>query len=125
MSEKRLNNTIFLMYLAAEEADESVENSTTDMAQKPISLQARLGDDGDATVGDLIPDAGSVKPFEATESHLLRELLQMVLGTLSGREREATIRNGCGSNRLCENARRIRHLRGRVGFMGCALFGHT
>ena len=30
------------------------------MAQKPISLQSRLGDDGDATVGDLIPDAGSV-----------------------------------------------------------------
>ena len=62
--------------------------SVRKMAQKPISLQARLGDDGDATVGDLIPDAGSVNPFEATEGHLLREQLQMVLGTLSGRERE-------------------------------------
>ena len=62
--------------------------SVRKMAQKPISLQARLGDDGDATVGDLVPDAGSVNPFEATEGHLLREQLQMVLGTLSGRERE-------------------------------------
>ena len=41
--------------------------SVRKMAQKPISLQSRLGDDGDATVGDLIPDAGSVNPFEATE----------------------------------------------------------
>lgn len=62
--------------------------SVRKMAQKPISLQSRLGDDGDATVGDLIPDAGSVNPFEATEGHLLREQLRMVLGTLSGRERE-------------------------------------
>ena len=62
--------------------------SVRKMAQKPISLQSRLGDDGDATVGDLIPDAGSVNPFEATEGHLLREQLQLVLGTLSGRERE-------------------------------------
>ena len=62
--------------------------SVRKMAQKPISLQSRLGDDGDATVGDLIPDVGIVNPFEATEGHLLREQLQMVLGTLSGRERE-------------------------------------
>ena len=62
--------------------------SVRKMAQKPISLQSRLGDDGDATVGDLIPDAGSVKPFEATEGHLLREQLREVLNTLGGRERE-------------------------------------
>ena len=74
----------------AEEVEIEVKEvrSVRKMAQKPISLQSRLGDDGDATVGDLIPDAGSVKPFEATEGHLLREQLQMVLGTLSGRERE-------------------------------------
>ena len=62
--------------------------SVRKMAQKPISLQSRLGDDGDATVGDLIPDAGSVNPFEATEGHLLREQLRDILNTLGGRERE-------------------------------------
>lgn len=62
--------------------------SARKMAQKPISLQSRLGDDGDATVGDLIPDAGCVNPFEATEVSLLREQLREVLNTLGGRERE-------------------------------------
>ena len=62
--------------------------SVRKMAQKPISLQSRLGDDGDATVGDLIPDAGCVNPFEATEVSLLREQLREVLNTLGGRERE-------------------------------------
>lgn len=58
------------------------------MAQRPISLQSRVGDDGDACVGDLIPDCSSTNPCEATEGTLMREQLQEVLATLSSRERE-------------------------------------
>lgn len=58
------------------------------MAQHPVSLQGRIGDDGDACVGDLIPDVSSVHPAEATEGRLMREKLKEVLSTLSGRERD-------------------------------------
>jgi len=58
------------------------------MAQRPISLQSRVGDDGDACVGDLIPDRSSTNPCEATEGTLMREQLQDILATLSSRERE-------------------------------------
>jgi RNA polymerase primary sigma factor len=58
------------------------------MAQRPISLQSRVGDDGDACVGDLIPDQSSTNPCEATEGTLMREQIQDVLATLGSRERE-------------------------------------
>ena len=61
--------------------------SVRKMAQHPISLQSRAGDDGDATFGDFIPDAESVNPREATDDRLLREQLWAVLQTLSERER--------------------------------------
>ncbi len=58
------------------------------MAQRPISLQSRVGDDGDTCIGDLIPDQSSTNPCEATEGMLMREQLLAVLSTLSSRERE-------------------------------------
>jgi len=58
------------------------------MAQHPVSLQGRIGDDGDACVGDLIPDVSSAHPAEATEGRLMREKIKEVLATLSGRERD-------------------------------------
>ena len=58
------------------------------MAQRPVSLQSRIGDDGDACVGDFIPDGSSVSPCVATEGALLREQLRNVLATLGSRERE-------------------------------------
>jgi len=58
------------------------------MAQRPISLQSRVGDDGDASFGDLIPDLKSENPCEATEGLLMREHLREVLSTLGNRERE-------------------------------------
>lgn len=57
------------------------------MAQKPVSLQSKVGDD-DACYGDFIPDTTSVDPFQATEGHFLREQLEAVLETLGERERE-------------------------------------
>ena len=58
------------------------------MAQQPISLQAKVGDNEDAHYGDFIPDQTSENPFEVTEGHLLKEHLREILNTLTDRERQ-------------------------------------
>jgi RNA polymerase primary sigma factor len=58
------------------------------MAQQPISLQSKVGDNDDAHYGDFIPDLSSENPFEVTEGHLLKERLREILGTLTDRERQ-------------------------------------
>ena len=58
------------------------------MAQQPISLQSKVGDNDDAHYGDFIPDLTSENPFEVTEGHLLKERLREILGTLTDRERQ-------------------------------------
>jgi len=58
------------------------------MAQQPISLQSKVGDNDDAHYGDFIPDATSENPFEVTEGHLLKERLREILETLTDRERQ-------------------------------------
>lgn len=58
------------------------------MAQQPISLQSKVGDNEDAHYGDFIPDVTSENPFEVTEGHLLKERLREILETLTDRERQ-------------------------------------
>jgi RNA polymerase primary sigma factor len=58
------------------------------MAQHPISLQTRIGDDGDACLGDIIPDMSSENPGESADVRLMRERIAEVMATLDGRERE-------------------------------------
>jgi RNA polymerase primary sigma factor len=58
------------------------------MAQQPISLQSKVGDNDDAYYGDFIPDVTSENPFEVTEGHLLKERLRDILETLTDRERQ-------------------------------------
>ena len=58
------------------------------MAQQPISLQSKVGDNDDAHYGDFIPDLNSENPFEVTEGHLLKERLRDILNTLTDRERQ-------------------------------------
>lgn len=58
------------------------------MAQQPISLQSKVGDNDDAHYGDFIPDLTSENPFEVTEGHLLKERLRDILNTLTDRERQ-------------------------------------
>jgi len=58
------------------------------MAQQPISLQSKVGDNDDAHYGDFIPDLSSENPFEITEGHLLKERLRDILNTLTDRERQ-------------------------------------
>ena len=58
------------------------------VAQNPVSLEKSLGDDGNTTVGALIPDASAVSPAEMTDADLLRDGIREALATLTGRERE-------------------------------------
>ena len=58
------------------------------MAQQPISLQSKIGDNEDAHYGDFIPDQTSENPFEVTEGHLLKERLRAILNTLTDREQK-------------------------------------
>lgn len=56
------------------------------MSQKPISLQASVGDSEDAYFGDFIEDKSAENPSVMTAFSLLRERLQEVIKTLSDRE---------------------------------------
>ncbi len=58
------------------------------MAQQPISLQSKVGDNDDAKYGDFIPDASAENPSEQTAYAMLRERLQEILTTLTDRERQ-------------------------------------
>jgi RNA polymerase primary sigma factor len=53
----------------------------------PSSLDAPVGEDGDASMGELIEDANAVVPLEAAAEILLRTHLGAVLDDLSSRER--------------------------------------
>src|SRR5262245_41040478 len=58
------------------------------MARQPISLQAPVGDEGDANFGDFIEDQTAENPSETTSYHLLKDKLSDVLTTLTERERK-------------------------------------
>jgi RNA polymerase primary sigma factor len=57
------------------------------MNRDPISLQAPVGDEGDAIVGDFIVDADAEPLTDVAGRSFLRDELQDVLGTLDERER--------------------------------------
>jgi RNA polymerase primary sigma factor len=63
-------------------------NSLLKMAQQTISLQAPIGEDGDANFGDLIEDKTAENPLDTTSYHLLRDKLSQVLASLTERERK-------------------------------------
>ena len=58
------------------------------MAQQPISLQSKVGDNDDAKYGDFIPDTSAENPSEQTAYSMLRERLKEILQTLTDRERQ-------------------------------------
>ncbi|PYM14423.1 MAG: RNA polymerase sigma factor RpoD [Verrucomicrobia bacterium] len=58
------------------------------MAQQTISLQAPVGDEGDASFGDFIEDKSAENPSEMTSYHLLKDKLADVLASLTERERK-------------------------------------
>jgi RNA polymerase primary sigma factor len=53
----------------------------------PTSLDAPVGEDGDASMGELIEDRNATMPLEAASYLLLQQHLEQVLGELGERER--------------------------------------
>lgn len=74
----------------AEEMEMPVERvrAAFKMAQHPISMQATVGDDGDASFGDFIEDKDAENPLDQTSYSLLKEKLNDVLCSLTERERQ-------------------------------------
>ncbi len=58
------------------------------MSREPVSLDTPIGEDTDAHFGDLIEDSDAVVPLEAATVGLFQEQLDVVLHTLSDRERQ-------------------------------------
>jgi RNA polymerase primary sigma factor len=58
------------------------------ISQEPVSLETPVGEEEDSHLGDFIEDAEAVVPLERASFRLLQEQLEMVLHTLSDREKE-------------------------------------
>jgi RNA polymerase primary sigma factor len=57
------------------------------IAREPISLDLAAGEEGDATLGDFVEDERELAPIDAACNRLLKEQLDAVLNSLTGRER--------------------------------------
>jgi RNA polymerase primary sigma factor len=55
--------------------------------REPVSLETPIGEEEDARLGDFIEDRDAIAPLEAAASQLLREQIDTVLESLTGRER--------------------------------------
>jgi RNA polymerase primary sigma factor len=60
--------------------------TTIDIVKDPVSLDTPVGEDGDASLGDLIEDQATVPAFDATANAELRDAMRGILATLSPRE---------------------------------------
>src|SRR5450759_819831 len=56
-------------------------------SQKPVSLETPIGEEEDSHLGDFIEDRGALAPAEAASHQLLKEQVEAVLDSLTGRER--------------------------------------
>ncbi len=57
------------------------------VAQEPVSLATPIGEEDDSHLGDFIEDEGALAPSDAASHQLLKEQVEDVLDSLSGRER--------------------------------------
>jgi len=55
--------------------------------QQAVSLETPVGEEGDAHLGDFIEDRAALAPAEAASHQLLKEQVEAVLDSLTGRER--------------------------------------
>jgi RNA polymerase primary sigma factor len=79
-------------------AIEHVERALT-LVQEPTSLDLPVGEDGDATLGDLIEAHDAVNPHEAAEASALRDSIAQALAELTPREqRILQMRFGIGDS---------------------------
>ncbi len=61
------------------------------IAQDPLSLETPIGEEDDATIGDVVPDLGADVPVEEASFRLLQEYLSLALEALNERERQVLI----------------------------------
>jgi len=59
-----------------------------EIAQRPLSLEMKVGEENDSELGDFLPDDSTLAPNEWAGRELLREELEHVLASLSERESE-------------------------------------
>jgi RNA polymerase primary sigma factor len=52
-----------------------------------VSLETPIGEEEDSHLGDFIPDDGTMTPSEAASHQMLKEQVEDVLASLTGRER--------------------------------------
>jgi RNA polymerase primary sigma factor len=57
------------------------------VSQEPMSLDKPIGEEEDTRFGDLIEDRGAIAPADAASHQLLKEQVEAVLDSLTGRER--------------------------------------
>ena len=61
------------------------------IALDPVSLETPIGEEDDATIGDVVPDLGADVPVEEAAFRLLQEYLSLALEALNERERQVLI----------------------------------
>ena len=61
------------------------------MMRLPLSLEAPIGEEGDADLGDLIGDVNAVSPLDAASHQLLKEQINEVLESLTPREKQVLV----------------------------------
>ena len=66
--------------------DEAKVKKLRDSSKEISSLDVAVGDDDEATMGELIADTSSLTPEESMENQTKAEVLDTILGTLEGRE---------------------------------------
>ena len=87
--ETTLGRPATLAELAADlEMPEAKVTETLLFAADTLSLSTPLREDGDAELGDVVPDRGAVTPFEAASVALLPAEIGRLLSPLDERERE-------------------------------------
>ena len=57
------------------------------VSQDPVSLETPIGEEEDSHLGDFIEDRGALAPADAASHQLLKEQVEAVLDSLTGRER--------------------------------------
>lgn len=80
------------------------------LVQEPTSLDLPVGEDGDATLGDLIEAPDSVDPHEAAEASALKRLIAEALAELNPREQrilQMRFGIGCSSEHTLEEVGKV------------------
>jgi len=57
------------------------------VSQMPMSLEQKVGEEGDSKLGDFIEDQNAISPLDSASRHLLKEQIEDALSSISPREK--------------------------------------